>query len=638
MTRFAAYTDVSAAAADLEARFAAVTAQIDALEPSGATTLLAHSFAGQYASDKIRAAFTSVLTAGVLTGPIIMDCRGLSGSTQYLTSAITGALATTERMPVTFLWGPHTFYVSALQFAHSHHRHVFDQTTFIQKDTSGARVTGSHLFYVRAQGVVAAVTDGGTSVTFAASTIATDWIEAGSCLGIFGHIPRTAKDNGTLAVAMASAVSTVLTIDATLYAALPSSGYLRIEDEIVRYSAKAGANTLTVQTRGYGGTTAVSHLISTPVYRCVYETYRIASYNSATRVATLHADDGTPDFTATAIDCQVGSLGVDFAGTATFDGNMDTTTDDSGNPMGISGEFSRLVTVSPTITFQNWDHGGMTWAASMDVTAEGRFIDNGRAASVLGAHLWFFRNCKRCYGVVHYARGGYGIGMMDSRTTTPTLFDNNCVQCTILVKRAENCARGVEIESGVDCRAVIEQAQSFATNLWHVSLSTGTQWVTNAAPTGCYVETNVGDAPSGGYHVNVSALSGGNTVVVRNKRSLFGGTPLTEQKGNSLFGKKGRVENTGTGAVQANCADQDYQYISASGNITWSVPLNPYIGAELTFETLNNTGGAITVTPNAVFKTDGSTLNPGAGKTRIAKFRYNGTNWMQQGPVTADIT
>lgn len=75
---------------------------------------------------------------------------------------------------------------------------------------------------------------------------------------------------------------------------------------------------------------------------------------------------------------------------------------------------------------------------------------------------------------------------------------------------------------------------------------------------------------------------------------------------------------------------------SAAATATVGVPNYPLENSHIVMEIWNQTGGAVTVTFNAVFKTSGFT-NPANGKYRTARFYYNGTNWMQIGDWSGDL-
>lgn len=72
---------------------------------------------------------------------------------------------------------------------------------------------------------------------------------------------------------------------------------------------------------------------------------------------------------------------------------------------------------------------------------------------------------------------------------------------------------------------------------------------------------------------------------------------------------------------------------------TISTPTNPVYGNTITYDILNSSGGAMgVVTWGAAFKLDATGfVNPANGKRKTISFYYDGTNWVQVGPTSADI-
>ena len=77
--------------------------------------------------------------------------------------------------------------------------------------------------------------------------------------------------------------------------------------------------------------------------------------------------------------------------------------------------------------------------------------------------------------------------------------------------------------------------------------------------------------------------------------------------------------------------------LSAGAGRTFAAPTAPASGMVITVDILNNTGGAITTTWNAVFKLAGAWTDPAATKRRTITFYYDGTNWVETTRVAADI-
>lgn len=82
-----------------------------------------------------------------------------------------------------------------------------------------------------------------------------------------GHVPTTVP---TLSAAITDAAATSLTL--TGIPAIGNAGFIKIDQEIMAYAGKSQSATITTLqnlTRGYAGSTAATHLISTACYWCV---------------------------------------------------------------------------------------------------------------------------------------------------------------------------------------------------------------------------------------------------------------------------------------------------------------------------------------------------------------------------------
>lgn len=95
--------------------------------------------------------------------------------------------------------------------------------------------------------------------------------------------------------------------------------------------------------------------------------------------------------------------------------------------------------------------------------------------------------------------------------------------------------------------------------------------------------------------------------------------------------------------VTPNFAAQSYIWrLSAGGSRTIAAPTNlPTAGGGTTnnffviFDLLNNTGGAITTTFNAIYKV--AWVDPAAGKRKTMIMYYDGTNLIQVGAISVDL-
>jgi hypothetical protein len=93
----------------------------------------------------------------------------------------------------------------------------------------------------------------------------------------------------------------------------------------------------------------------------------------------------------------------------------------------------------------------------------------------------------------------------------------------------------------------------------------------------------------------------------------------------------------GTGTPNAATTDT---YVTWAGpgvsSFTVGAPSSAVTGLSLTIDVMNASGGALTVTWNAVFKMETWT-SPATGYRRTIRFYYNGTNWVQAGAVSGDV-
>lgn len=79
------------------------------------------------------------------------------------------------------------------------------------------------------------------------------------------------------------------------------------------------------------------------------------------------------------------------------------------------------------------------------------------------------------------------------------------------------------------------------------------------------------------------------------------------------------------GSYIINCKTADYVVLEAQGStMTVAAPINPIDGQAIDISIWNTSGGALTVTWDAVFRTNGW-VNPATGFNRSIRFRYNAT-------------
>ena len=560
----------------------------------------------QAAGVRIKAAIDALPAEGG-----VVDARGLRGA-QTIAVDMFADLAT---RPVTLLLGQATITISAQQRPSSSTRIILDGTTLL------ASTDQLQMWRPRSTSTTASVTNGSASITVASASE----IDIDDLVGIFGHVPRGGRDNGTLTGAHTSGQVTI-EVDATLYAALPASGYIKINNEIIRYSAKAGANVLTVQTRGYGGSTAAAHNNGDAVDRVVYEKYIVRSVSGT----TVGLDRLVTCPTATAIDLTVGSTDIVFDGAGVIDGAKTSDTDPGGtDAFGVLTQLARFLRIGRHIRFRRWDHGGVMLTASQDCVVDGDYHDTGRATSSLGAAVWLFQNCTDCTVYGDYDRG-YECIKVDDRTTAPGLWDNSCDDNVVEPRSVRGgFIRAVSIV-GDRNYARVPHARACVSSVIHFE---SLQWVTNPTLARNYAEVGAHDDTSPAINVATECANGNNTFIAKARTSRFTNT----QPGNSYEGPRAYTNQTGT-AFTPNCAHGDYFRYTLSGAATIGVPTSGYYGAELDIDIVNPTGGALNTVFNAVYKTTfAGTLAVAAGKRRTVRFRLDGTAWTQIGDASADI-
>lgn len=113
-----------------------------------------------------------------------------------------------------------------------------------------------------------------------------------------------------------------------------------------------------------------------------------------------------------------------------------------------------------------------------------------------------------------------------------------------------------------------------------------------------------------------------------------------------MFSRQSGALNTLTfpgsgGAVSTNAALGELFSLTVTDTTAFTIssPGNALAGMKISYDILNSSGGAMgTITWGAAFKLDANGFsNPASTKQRTISFFYNGTNWIQIGPVSADI-
>jgi hypothetical protein len=90
------------------------------------------------------------------------------------------------------------------------------------------------------------------------------------------------------------------------------------------------------------------------------------------------------------------------------------------------------------------------------------------------------------------------------------------------------------------------------------------------------------------------------------------------------------------GGISTNAALGRVFRLLAGASRMMNAPTNAKPGHVITYQIKNNTGVAITITWNAVFKLGGTYVSPGMGKIRTITFAYDGTNWWEVSRTSGD--
>jgi len=138
------------------------------------------------------------------------------------------------------------------------------------------------------------------------------------------------------------------------------------------------------------------------------------------------------------------------------------------------------------------------------------------------------------------------------------------------------------------------------------------------------------DDASSGYNVT-STASGAETWSFFIYRQPFSAVRFAQR----------RNDLTDGATVTPNLQNGTYCKLVAGGSRTIAAPTNPPLGSPnamlVIFDITNNTAGAITTTWNSAFKM-ASWVDPAAAKRRTLAFWWDGSNYVQVGTVSPDLT
>jgi len=592
---------------------------------------------GNSAGEKIQAAVTSLAATGG-----VIDCQDFDPSTYLLLDVdVMAGVAEYSIVPFTFLWGPHEVRVTATQGLRSHTHHILHGTMFVSKDANGDRVLSTTMFNYN----LLNDPSGGVTTTDGSGTVMkktpTDsfWamLEPGSPLILHGRVPPLGRDETTINIG-GGIDDVTASIEVASTTGFLSSGYVRIEDEIIRYTSVDATHFLGC-TRGAEGTTAASHANTTPVYRPTHEPFVVQSVSGSTIVLDHNE---TVDFTSTGVTAYIGGLDISFSGTGTFDGNKDPTADDANNPVGINAMWCRRVRIGPGLTFRNFDHSGVFLRACQDCSVDARVENIGYDTGLFGIGVWIFGWSKRNVVMVDSAHCASGAIGLDDRTTTGTLSDGPPTDCYALVRthRGSNVSgeRGMIGEGCQRCRLEFGVASGMHATSYGIALNT-TQWVTNTAGDDNVLIVGSGDY---GYAYSISsAYIGKRTTAIVHRPAAV----ASSQNGVSIITPPYPLGLTYGASITPVPLRSEYQVITITDGAAFTIE-NPATtsrsrGRLLVLRIKNSSGGAHgAITMGTEYKLDGggSTLPAiGDGKSRLFTFRWEDSAWFEVSRSQGDV-
>lgn len=618
---------------ELDSNFTSMQSAIEALQSGGSAsvTLGVHLFAGANAAAQAIAALKSLNTNAtvVLPTPVILDFRGCS-SPVVLSQDICGtALLSYDHQYVTWLWGNQEVRVAVDQQAFPHHQHVLSGAQFVSKNADGTTRIGSLLFVGNTLSTSGCGTTSGSAVISKTTPTEAIWqrLEVGSNIGVFGFVSTLGVDSTLLDGAIDASVTTI-TVDST--ASFPAGPrYIRIGNEIIQYTSKTGT-TFTGCVRGFQGTTAATHADNAVTARPSYKPFTVISIAPTT--VTL---DGTVDFTSTNTNVLSGPKGFRLEGFGSFDGLAVQGSAASGGSSSLILYNASDFYVGPDLDFRNFD----SHAVLMKNCIDGR-IDYPRAKRIgsptlfVGAAFWVFGWSRDVHVLVDSVEDCYIGAIGDTRTTGAGFEDGPVEDCIFHVRHARRTDRAVQGEGLGRCTMKVDEALDTPAGGYGILLH-NVQWATNTASFDNDLEVGAFTGGSGAMALQVQ--DGGNNRA----RCRTRGAPVNIEPGSYFdpFTYTLAIAYSATMATDAGIARRYTITPTDTTAFTISNPTNPTDDAEIEYTFLNSSGGTMgTPTFGAAFKLGAAFDKPANGKTRVYRFRYNGTNWLETYRSPADIS
>ena len=575
-----------------------------------------------------------------------VNCQGFpAGSIIVLADDICGLLSPYDKAPITFVWGGHEVRIKHQQGVRSHHHHILLGGSFVSKDETGARVLATTMFAEQGIAPVTIATTKASGVVIASGAPGWARLEVGSPLVIHGRLTPLGKDNTTINIGGGiDAVTTSITVSSTTGFAVDATwaaNVIRIEDELVTYSSKDGTHFLGC-TRGSMGTTAASHVDTTPVNRVTYEPFFVTAITGN----SLTLDHGqTMDLTASALLAYIGPLDVTFSGFGSLDGNQDVTTDDPQNPQGISIYYGREIQVGPGIRFRNINHGGLDFECCQDFLVDADFKYCGFPSANLGWGCLVFGRNKRFTIMADGTDCAVGVVVVDDRSVTPQVRDGPAEDGYVLVRRwkggAVGAERGINAAGCQRCTLECGPASNVSTTGISVSLLSD-QWVTASGGNGNTLIAHAISAPGGGQSISIDAgYIGKQTTAICYQPS----PAIVSQDGVSLWTPAVTRGLTYGATVTPQPERGEEQSITVTDGVAFTIA-NPTTTQQsasrrMVLRITNSSGGAHgTITMGSAYRLEGggSTLPAIAnGKRRSFVFRWTSGAWMEESRNQADV-
>lgn len=600
----------------------------------------ASAYGGRQSNGDVTEAIQAALAQLTSSGGGTLDCRGFDGTFILLTADICADVSLYSVVPVTFQWGAHEVRYTATSILRSNHQHILNGTTFIPKDANGNRVTGVTGFQFDASTLAiggpgnGVITTDGSAVVTKASPGSAAWaaVGVGSPLMLFGFVPPVGHDNTTINVGGGiDAVTDTITVASTT--SFPSTGYIRIEDEVINYTS-VNATQFLGCVRGYQGTTPAAHANGIGVERCVYQPFYVKSISGNN--LTL---DQAVDFSSTGCAVWVGVVAVAFTGIGVFDGNMDPAVDDTANPYGLQILGGRFCTLGPGIVFKNHDHGGYDWEQMQDSTADARIINCGRPSLSLGAACWLFAWNKRVNVYADVVDCNIGL-VVDDISNIKTLRDGPSEDCTFVVRTSIGTGMPLEMAGTRRCNGQVLTARDIGTANAAIECK-ATQWITPGIPSNnvCTVGAVTGTSGFKGFKMDAGWANGGNVLEIK--------TPVLAndlQDGNSFTSPPYLLLLTYSASIAPRPdRSEDMRVLVTNGTaftITNPTSTQRTRDRRLSFLFTNLSGGAMgAITWDTHFVLAGAFTNPANNLSRRITFRWNesAVRWQEESRTMADM-